>query len=367
MQKPSSTDFLRLHLTAICSIGLSGTAFFLVPFIIGASLLSSKLARWNQPDCFRNMLLIGTTLIPFAIIAALIKVGFLPEILNTDVWHLSSYPEINEHLRPEIVALKRTIFAKKTTIYFYLISVLGLLFFPWRNKLIKEFGIATLFICILLVLPPFSSILIKITLDFAYWRLAYATQMLLVIGIFILLCLTGENGSSARKKITLRIFGIFFFVLFILLKSPSVKSEIIFGAHQFKISPAHMEVARLLENWAPDKSTALIPDELLSAVGLLRPDIAFVCVHRLETLHVFSNAGRKDEALRRISARDDLRTCGTAGEVAKILSEIPTLNLLIFPSACDPKTVENNTQLHREEWNVKSTVNYQVWLKNVQQ
>lgn len=367
MQSSSSQDILRLYLVGLGSIGLSGTAFFLAPFIIAFSLLSSTLAQWNQPKFFRKVTLLGTTLIPFAIIAAFIKFGTLPQIFNTDVWQVSIMQDIDKTIHPEILMLERTIFVKKTTLYFYLISVSGLLLFPWKNKTIRDLGIASLFVSISLVLPPISSILIKITLPGAYWRLAYAAQMLLVIGVFTLLCLKGMKESSHFTKVTHRIFGISYLILFAALKSPAIRPVIISGPHQLKFNPSEIEVAKLLAYWIPKNSIALIPEELVPAVGLLRPDTALISTRYLETLHVFLNSGYKNgknEAEIRLAGQKDLGACGAGGEVAEIIAKIPNLNLLIFPLTCDPKVIENNIQIQHENWMIKSTVSYQAWLKN---
>lgn len=365
----SSQDILRLYLVALASIGLSGTAFFLVPFIIAFSLLGSTLTQWNQPNYFKKITLSGTTIIPFAIFAGLIKLGLLPQIFNTDVWQVSINPDVHKNIRPEILILEQTIFVKKTTLYFYLISVSGVFIFPWKNKTIRELGIASLFVSCSLIFPPISNILIKITLPGAYWRLAYATQILLIIGVFTLLCLKGMKENSRFTKATQRIFGICFLASFAALKSPAVKPAIISWPHQVKFNPSEIEFAKLLDNWMPDNSTALIPEELVPVVGLIRPDTNLISTRYPDTLHVFLNSGHKNgknEVEVRLAAQKDLGTCGANGKVAQIVTEIPSLNLLVFPSTCDPKVIESTIQIRHEDWMVKSAVPYQVWLKIAQ-
>lgn len=367
MQFSSLADILRLHLAAICSIGLSGTAFFLIPFIIGSVLISSTLTQWHRPEYFRKVKILAFILVPFALIASLIKLGFLPEVLNTDVWKIDSIPNVNKDIRPEILMLERTIFVTKITLYFYLIAVLGLLFLPWKNNTIKELGIASLFVCVALVLPPVSSILIKITLPGAYWRLAYATQMPFIIGIFVLLCFQGLDNIRYCQKTVQRILGISFLAVFAMLKSPVIKPELLSKPHSLKFNLSEIEVAEVLKNWIPNNSTALIPGELVSVVGLMFPRLDLVTTRAPETLHVFINAGRKNEAEVRLAAQQDLINCGgTNGKVAQIVSQISSLNLLIFPITCSSNVIESNAQIHKEDWKIKSTTTYQIWLKNAQ-
>ncbi len=365
MDSGSVVNLLRLFFAAICSIGLSGTAFFLVPFVIASTALGSFLSQWNQPQRTKKIILLATTLVPFAIIVGLIKLGYLPELTNTDVWQQFGWRHIvNAQLRPEYSILADTLFLKTTTLFFYFASLAGILLWPWKNQKITQVAIASLLVSFCIVFPPISSILLKITLLRAYWRLAYATQMLLVIAVFILLCLDSEKVRGRFLKPTMKIFGILFLTLFAILKSPVVTSAVIARPHQWKLKTSHIQVVQLLKNRAPDHSLALIPAELLSAVGLLRPDIAFVSVSPIETLHVFSNTGRKDEAGRRIAAQNDLTTCGAAGKISEILAEVPQINIFIFPNSCETQLIEKKIQLHQEEWDIQSTANYQVWLKN---
>jgi hypothetical protein len=378
-----NNDLFRLHLAAISSIGLTGTSFFLFPFIVGFSVLGTVGVQWKEQDYFRRTMTLGSLLMPFLVMTALIQYsGILPKISNTDVWSMVFYG-IDDKGWPELVMLARTVFQKTTTIWFYVIACVGTLLLSRQNGKIKSLVISTLLVCIALVLPPVSSILIKITLPGAYWRLAYATQMPVIIATFVLICLCGSPQITgwarcrkeewARKGIaqeieptrgkSLPIFGVLLFFCFLLLKTSSLRTEVLAMPHEFKLPNPEREVAMLVEEWVPSHTLALIPEILVPAIGLLRPDIRMLSTRSLETLHVFINAGRKGEGEARVDGQRDLDSCGKQGKARSLIAANSGLGLLIFSGNCQKEAIVGNTSIEEKDWAVKRTRHYQIWLK----
>lgn len=399
----SKEDLLRLNLAAISGIGLSGSAFFLFPFIVGFSILGSVPYQFRQPFFFRRMFLLGTVLIPFILIAILIKTGALPDTPNTEVWGLQLYGLATQG-RAELISLTRTVFATKTTLWFYLISISGIFLLYGKNRRLLQFTTSTVLVCVALILPPFSSILIQITLPAAYWRLAYASQMPFIISIFILLSGMGSRKKELFpntskifplsqsetlprnvnfnnkldweiqrrqsfqvkvKKISQRVFAVCIFAGFVFLKTSAINSNTISKPHEWKFNSNQVEAGKIVKNWAPRNVVALIPENLVVSIGLIRPDIQMLSTRSLETLHVFLNAGRKKEGESRIAAQRDLLFCGREGRIKTIIEKNRALSLIIFPKKCNQKMIQHNLGIDAMDWEIKQTSNYQFWSKNV--
>lgn len=358
----STPDLLRMHFAALSAIGLSGTAFFLIPFIIAFSILGAVSYQCKQPHFIRRIVLLGSTLLFFAILFILIKAGVLPEVFNMDAWQL---PLDGKGQRPELAMLGITLFVKKTTLVFYLISALGILWFYRRNSRIASFTISSLCIGVALVTPPISSILIKITLPMAYWRLAYASQMLLIIGVFTLLCFTDKKYNQYLNIKFPILLGAGTIVAIALLKTPAINSSIISAPHALKFPGSELNFATLIDSQIPIGAVAAMPSELIPTIGLLRPDIGFISTNYngLETRHVFVNAGRESEGKLRIAAQQDLGSCGSGGQLKKFMGESPRLTVMVFPENCEPKKIISNLSLSETDWRITPSVKYQLWYK----
>lgn len=396
----SKEDLLRLNLAAISGIGLSGSALFLIPFIVGFSILGNVPYQFRQTVFFKRTLLLGTVLIPFLFLAILIKAGALPDTPNKEVWAVEFYG-LGDGTRAELLVLARTIFKTKTTIWFYLISIFGIFTLYKEHPRILQFLTSTILVCVALILPPFSSLLIQITLPAAYWRLAYASHMPFIISIFILLILdyrektnlpqrlsgkfsfsqsetsqiqkiinSKPNKEERRQhpiqveKISKRLLGLCFFAGFIFFKTSTINYQIFSKPHALKFNNNQTEAVELIKNWVPSNTVALIPKELIP-IGLIRPDIQMLSTHPLETLHVFLNAGHKDEGENRIAAQKDLLICGREGRIKTIIENNRELSLIIFPKKCKQKMIQRNLGIDAMDWEIKQTSNYQFWSKNV--
>jgi len=353
-----SSDFLRLHLSAISALGLSGTAFFLFPFIITFSSITAIACKKNNNFPLKRIFSLAYLSIPFSILIVIIKSGIIPEITNTDAWNL---PLNSEALRPELIMLKRTIFTTKTTLFLYLFSVFCGLFLYRDNRNISCLFITSICISIALVTPPVSSLLIKITLPQAYWRLAYASQMLLIITIFTLNCFDEIRKNSGIKPTMKFSLGMLVISIFLLLKNPILTTETVSLPQKFKFSPSEIIFFKNIEKDLQNNTTIASPENLVPILGLLREDIRFISTRRLETSHVFINANMKYEGLLRINAQQDLTNCGKMGFLNEAIRKIPSLTSIIFPSKCIPEEIATYLNIDLSEWNINSYAQYQLW------
>ena len=376
-------DLLRLNLSTVASLGLTGSAFFLIPFIVAFSALGSAFFQYKQSIFYKKSALLSSVLIPFALVFILIKLGTIPDVKNTDIWKLQ-YWGINTIWNDEITMLDRTLFVKKTTVYFYLSSFVFILLFYKNSPRVLSLLYSSIVICIALILPPISSILIKITLPFGYWRLAYATQMPFIITLAILLAVKSANKSHLSNRIDKKIsnsnliicqflkkidihklFTLCIFLGFVALKASTINSNTIAYPHKFKFHVNEIAAINLFEKWLPQGSVVLIPKELVSPLGLARPDIRMLSTQHFETFHTMLNAGydRKEIDLR-LEAQKDLITCGKEGKLKILLESFPKLSLLVFPINCSVNEITNNTGINQNNFSIKNTQDYQFWLKN---
>ena len=358
LQSNSMSDYLRLHFVAFSGIGLSGTAFFLIPFVIGSSAFGFLLCQERTAGYLRQFLLLLSNLLAFAIFVVLIKAGGLPEVLNTDVWQL---PPDSTGIRPELLMLERTVFLKKTTLVLYFFAATGLLIFHRKNRRILALVIASLCVCVVIVLPPLSSILIKITLPGVYWRLAYATHMPLIIAVFTVLCFVGadRNALFNGKLMLLPAAGIVLTV--VLLKMPAINAGNINEPQAFKFASSEMQFVTSIDRLVSAGAVVAMPEELIPMVGLFRPDLRFISTRNLETLHVFVNAGRMSDGRLRISAQQDLNKCGADGQLKAILHQIAELSYLVFPEKCVSKDIPAALSIDGTQWKVTHSGSYQLW------
>lgn len=355
----SSSDLLRLHFVALSGIGLSGTAFFLIPFIVGISILGAVPYQFKQTGFLHRILLLSSTLLFFVVILIVIKVDLLPDVSNTAVWQVLS----NGNRRLELYVLEITVFVKKTTLVFYLISALGILWFYRRNSRIASLTISSLCVCVAIILPPVSSFLIKLTLPGAYWRLAYASQMLLIIGLFSLLCFYGIKRNQYFINLFRIAFGVCFTFGFGLLKTPAINFSVIHAPQALKFPQQDIAFANFFATQTPVGTVAAIPEELIPAVGLLRPDIGLISSRTGDTIHVFVNKGRENEGKLRVAAQRDLNSCGSSGQLKDFLSESSKLTVMVFPVNCEPQKIISNLSINEADWKITPFEQYQLWFK----
>ena len=358
IQYGSAIALFRLHLVCISGIGLSGTAFFLIPFTIGLSILGTTTFQFTQKNFLRRCIYLSSTLIFFLILVIVIKTGGLPDISNTDVWKIP----FNEKIRPELEMLNRTIFVQKTTLYFYLLSVFGILWFHRTNVKVRSITAYSVLVCLFITIPPVSSLLIKVTLAGAFWRLAYASQIPLIISIFTLLCFSSNHDSQKSKTLSQITCGILIIFTFAFFKTPAVKKGVMSTPQSFKFPIQDVEFETLIDKTIPIGSVAAMPEDLVPTIGLLRPDIGFISTRSLETMHVFINVNRSDEARWRNLSQLELTLCGKGGELKRFLSEHQNLKVMVFPEKCEPKQIALNLSINDSHWAITHTSKYQLWV-----
>ena len=359
LQTGSTLDLIRLNLVALSGIGLSGTAYFLIPFIVGISVLGAIPFQYKQPDLVRKIILLGSIIIIFLVFVVIIKAGAIPDVINTDVWQW--VPVGTKH--PYWVILENTIFVRKTTLIFYLISILCILLFYRSNSEIVSFVISSICGCLAIFTPPISSFLIKITLSAAYWRLAYATQMPLLIGIFILLCIKDKDKQILGNKFNIG-FGIVFIISFALLKTPAINPKLITSFPALKFNLPDLEFAKLIEHRIPFGAVADMPEELVFPLALLRPDIGFISTRYADTIHVFANVDRKQEGLERAASQRELDSCGKGEKLKNIIDLHKKLIFVVFPEKCNPRQILSNLSLKKSRWKITHSIKYQMWEKS---
>jgi hypothetical protein len=355
----SKTDLLRLQLVSISAIGLSGTAFFLMPFImVIAGLISAGYLGRNTTFLRRTAFLAGT-IVWFAMLVLVIWAGLLPNVIDTSVW---TFPATKMR-RPEWAILETTVFVQKTTVLFYAVAILGIfrLSEPGStNRMFAAFSALTVFV---LTVPPISSFLLQLSLYEGYWRFAYVTLMPVFIALFAVLCFQEARRSSIGRKILYFSLAVVFITAYGLMKAPAVNRSVIHSPQMVKLHEGEIMVANYVRDRAPAYAVALVPEELVNGIGLFRPDLRLVCTRPLETLHVFTNSGGRAEGRRRLTGQQELHSCGNGGIIKEIRHEVGKLSLLIFPGECDKANILSNIGETDTGWDITLVQGYQVWFK----
>lgn len=361
--KPSPSRLLRLYFVAICSIGLTSTGYFMYPFTI-FSIFFIWLLFFNKEKRFylTTAFALGTTLIFPLVLVLLIKLGLLPNLINTELWEFNTYTGIDPTFWfDEWHILKRSMMYTPTTTIFYLIALrLSFLFFE-LTKITKLFLSSSFWMFICIVTPPISSFIIKITLPSPYWRLIYTTNMLLIIAFFALYCLTQPIRPNSilvaickkchvdNSKI-LFCLGIIFIITYCALKTPAVKASLLAIPHSYKFVRQTYPITEKCVAILPQNAIGITYEDLLVHLSLRRPDLKFFVTRCPDTLHSFLNVNMREEATLRRDIFWDIYACGANGALKQFLQLHPEIDFLIFPGECTEEQLQERIGLTPNNW-----------------
>jgi hypothetical protein len=347
-------DFLRLHAANIAGIGLSGTGLFLMPFVIGVASIGAWLAMGAPRNPGKRMCLVASVLVFPALVAILPWTGLLPRIGDISFYQSGGWP--TAYL--DNLAL---VFDRRSLILD--IALLGtVIVLGRRNSQIKGLLIY-LFLCALLITTPGArDLLLRIVTPGAYWRLAYAFVVPLWAGLATAaLCRWAAQREGRRVMAT---------VVAILLiggtgwaKVPALNRAVL-AKPGLKFPQQDLLAAQQIAATTQHGAVVLADYRVVTALGLLRPDLRFIVTRPVDTEMIFSNANRKTEGALRAAVGMALATCDFSKiESIKVAKTWPRLQEIVTSTRCTQESVRQGLGL-TDAWHEAYFSGYRKWTRD---
>lgn len=307
MEHGSRPDGVRLAFTLVSGMGLSGSALFMLPWVVASAACGYLVvARFNLESAKRAVLAMLLSVVCIScVITASLTFARPPEVTTVwqDGWPRTSLESLGLIILPEHWFISA------------LVLVTGFLVTP-RLRLAAALATGTAGSLSLLLVPFTAEILTSLVTPGAFWRFFFTTPLPLAFGF---VCAGAAERAFGPASGTSRIVSAILTILVIAFahtKSPSLSSDLFAWPADPKFVRDDLLAARKLSSEIPEGATVLAPQHIVVVLGLLRPDLRFISTRTTETLHVFANAGRVEEGLRRVAMHDALTNCDALAALA---------------------------------------------------
>jgi len=346
------SDIYRLHAVTCCGIGLSGTALFLVPFIIG----TSAVAVWVSTGfCRRSLLraaISSSILIQIIFVSVLPWIGLLPPLgdiswFKTGGWHTD-------------IAKNLGLVFHENSLPLYLAYLITAFLLRKKTELISLLAYITIAI-MFLTIPGINNLLMSIVTPGAYWRFSYA----LFVPVFVGLAIAGAS-RYIKKSGTVRLIGIAWLSTLIIatwaIKKPAINQQVI-SLPGAKFNRNAMTQSYHISKLADVGAIVLAPVSIVPSLGLLRPDIKFIVARPGETFSYFNHIGRWADGKQRADLGIALESCDFSN-INKLLSRDiwPNMQLVIYPTLCNTDVIRTILTLG-SDWRDITLNGYNVLVK----
>lgn len=347
-------DLWRLHALAYSGLGLSGTALFLVPFLLGLVTAAVLVLGRARARHLRRAAGLATLLVYPALVALAIALGVLPRVIDDSAWTADT--------RSAGEVLQQVVSLRDLPLVLVVALVLAHALRP--RALARTLVLAMLLGSALLVVPWSGTQLMRLVTPAAYWRLAHALPLPLLVGL-ALAGLVGAWGRSRtateRGLVWLGGAGLVAGIAWAHEES-ALAPRVFTGLHSAKLARVPAEVARALHSLVPPGGLVLAPEPIVVALGLLRPDVRFVSTRPVETLHVFTNADQRREGEFRITAQRRLEAndAPDPGGVP-VGMRWPALSTVVTRGARGPEALGEDPA--SGGWHETSVRNFHLWTR----
>lgn len=353
MRRGEQADLLRLHALMLLSIGLSGSAFFLVPYSGG---LLAMIVCWQNRatgGCWHNMARLATVLITPAVLALAAVSPLFAAMSNLEVWSSPNFSSLGAMAMvvgsPQAAALHAAL-------------ALVLLHHHWRDRRIKAFLLYAVAAALIPIMPLLDALIVKVTMARAYWRLAYAIPLPALYGLAAACLVDRNNAKKARLAL---LFATACLTLFVLTQ-PAINQQTLVAPHQEKYPRELVEVVEEIARLAPQKTVVLAPEGIVWILGLRRPDLRFVATRRAETNHAFDNYGQPEERFKRrqVVAFLNAPPGGANAHPEALRPYLARASLLALPRHAPRQAVEKALAASGERWSFHGdNAGWLIWLK----
>lgn len=300
LSHPSRRCFLLLSMVAVCGVGLSSAAVYLIPIGVLCLCLSHLLSYGFSRKRSVPALALNLSAVYCSGIAAAVIVGWIPRPVDTRAW-FHGWPT-------DWLGNLGLVIGDVPTLCRNLLLVV-LPAFALRKPLARfpiMFSSVVVLLCLNPLVAPFW---FETIYPASYWRLLYFIPLPWCAGlIWVAGARAVTRGGFAATK---RWAAVGLVIAAFAAGVVSFEAPVTSGATrwksptEYKFRPPDLAFARSMGKKLSGASL-LAPERVLVVLALLDPTIKLETARRSDqqTQHVFSNAGREEEGARRVLAQE---------------------------------------------------------------
>ena len=363
---PTLRNLYLVAMVSIGAVGLSGSGIFMIPILLcGISLAYLLSYGFSSTHLKRALLLNCASFYSIAIAIALLS-DIIPQPFDTSVWNQGWPSGWWQNLW--------LVIGDSATLTRNVLILLVLPFMSLRKPLNRFPVMLTGVLCLIFANPLLGPVWVKMLKPGAYWRLAYLFSLAWCAGLIINLVIW---RSSLRVRLirlgfaTIIIIATIHAYQFSILTPDESKASIKFKVPwELKFPTAELTFVRPILKHLSNRNL-LAPENMVVVAGLLDPTIRFEATRGADTLHIFRNAGKDDEGLRRIAAQRFVSTCAdlnTSDDKAPFLQSVEMGVNAVILQKCNPDLSLNLIKrigLDKEQWSeVKRNNGYILLLRD---
>ncbi len=338
MLHPQKKSAFELQALTLFCVGLSSSAFFLVPYTSGLLACTVCLVAKNRRRHIFRLLRVSRLLIPLVAIMALSLSPILPQTHNMAVWR-SSKDSIYE------------IIGKVGPSWGERLMYLGLAVFSFyaarKRTPQRIFALYAPLSTFLLITPGIGWILMKITTPAVYWRLAFTSLAPALAGLPL-----AHSLGAAPKRLPAAIMSCALLGFLLLIHSPhTLYMRALVPPHGEKFSSDSIFESDAIGAKLPTRGVVLAPMEIAWVLGLRYPELRMVVTRPTETGHIFNNYPDQEEAKRRRFLSFYLQRGPDKGDPLVLLSPyLDKIDGLVLPGAYPAEPINHLLSTDASQW-----------------
>jgi hypothetical protein len=312
LRAPSPARLWHPALCAVCAVGTSGTGIFLLPGVLAGASLAGLARGPSSPRRILQCGLLNVASLYCLGVAGLLISGVLPEPADVSAW-VDTFPSTwSENLR--LVAPHAAALVRNALLAFAVPSVL---LRGDARAFLVGFGAALVAIFLNPLLGP---LWLEAARPGAYWRVMLLFPVPLGAGIAV--AALAERTGPAPRWLAAALAVVSALSVAVARRSPPGDFAVIAHRHGIK-APFEVRLPPVERHFVRRAAAELAGRHLLAARGisttaaLLVPGLIIEAARLQDTRHVFANAGRPEEGIRRLRAWEWASRCGPAGRAAQ--------------------------------------------------
>lgn len=290
-------------MTGISAVGLSGSGVFMIPILIFGVSLAYLFSYGFSVKRLKHAIFLNFASCYCVVIAVGGIVGLLPNPADSSAWS-QGWPSIwwqNFGL----------VISDSSILIRDLLILVLLPLISMARPLNRFLPLLTVTLCLIFANPLGGPFWIQIIQPAAYWRLLFLFPLPWCAGL-IVCCIISPIHRSYKAAIIyisvgLVILSIVTVYHFSGMKPHELRNYLHFKKpSEYRFPLPELSFARSISNRLQNKNI-LAPERIVVVLALINPTTRFEAARG--TLHTFSNAGKKEEGLRRVAAQSLVSTC----------------------------------------------------------
>lgn len=366
LSRPDKIKLLRLVLLGVSASGMSNGTI-LIPVLIGAAGIAWLLSYGFSKRRLLRVISLSLPLLYPAILVLLLLAGILPSPSDTQVW-------VNPYNKDWFENLFM-VFGSNEVLYRNFLILLLLPFAGLRSHLARFIPVLVIVLIVFITNPVMGPLLLsKLTPGF-FWRFAYLFPLTFAAGLI-------GNALFDRR---LKMGKPYIRISIAVIVSAAIVYASDFNVINQPVRPAQLkspfdyrftgDTYRFNRNIIHklEGRYILAPQRITIEAGLMNHRLHFYVNRRQQTLHIFMNAGKEEEARRRTYAEIFV----SRFEEEKIRNAVNPRNLFIqslefeidaiVAKISSPENVDRFQSIldsSDDEWNIaENSFGYVLWLK----